>query len=309
MQGAFVKGIYNIFELRKALSTAFQASVHHHPQPSLPLPEEKILGLSKPEEQLFYKKGRAAVHEEVGWWMSEKLELGADDLFRKTGVDVINECIGNIVTRLSECRLKTRSVNLRTRSLFVHVGKGDVEYRREIIRHILNSYMDEFPHIYQRWNPLPNDFDGSPQSAIRRTEAFRIPAFRRDSDTASQVNSVVLRRSERLASVKASSTIVHGQQGFCYRKTGELPVTPTKARKKATQDVEHPAKRRKLADVSNVPGPSRNNDESISAAPLKIKAKNLKLETRKKVRKFFGASDENAVSNGTRSRSKFDGSL
>ena len=44
------------------------------------------MGLSKPEEQLFYKEGRAAVREEVGWWMSEKLELGADDLFGKVSL-------------------------------------------------------------------------------------------------------------------------------------------------------------------------------------------------------------------------------
>lgn len=86
MPEAFVKALCSTFELRQALSTAFQASVHHHPQPSLPLPAEKILGLSKPDEQRFYEEGRAAVREEVGWWMSEKLELGAHDLFRKVSL-------------------------------------------------------------------------------------------------------------------------------------------------------------------------------------------------------------------------------
>ncbi|KAE9392092.1 hypothetical protein BT96DRAFT_1000644 [Gymnopus androsaceus JB14] len=120
--------------------------------------------------------------------------------------------------------------------------------------------------------PVSDDFDDSPQSAIRRTEAFRVPAFRRE--TASQTDGavVVVRRSQRLASrpIKASST-----------------ATKPQGRKKATQDVlEH------LKCSTN--GTWKSDDESISAAPFKIK----KLETRKKVKRFFGVSDENAVSKG-----------
>ncbi|KAE9402161.1 hypothetical protein BT96DRAFT_562303 [Gymnopus androsaceus JB14] len=140
----------------------------------------------------------------------------------------------------------------------------------------------------------------------RRTEEFCIPAFRRETPSQTDVAVLVVRRSRRLASrpVKALSTAA--PQGIFFRKIGELPVTPTKGRKKATQDaLAHPAKRRRLADVSNLPGPSwRGDDESISAAPLKVKARNLKQGTRDKVKKFLGVFDENAVSNRTRSRSK-----
>ncbi|KAE9392099.1 hypothetical protein BT96DRAFT_1023740 [Gymnopus androsaceus JB14] len=112
---------------------------------------------------------------------------------------------------------------------------------------------------------------------------------------------LVVRRSQRLASrpVKASSTAA--PQGIFFRRIGELPVTPTKGRKKAAQDaLEHPAKRRRLADVSNLLTPSQSismaslkasqkpaSDESISAAPFKV-VKARKHGARERVKRFFG---------------------
>ncbi|KAE9392103.1 hypothetical protein BT96DRAFT_1000653 [Gymnopus androsaceus JB14] len=299
------------------MSSSFKASICHYPPPSLPLPSETIPDVSKPEIQKFYKAGRAVLRAQVESWISTNLQLGNEHLFRETAVKAVDENIEALISRLAAYNLPKKSIKLRVISFFVQVGREDVAFDVKIIGSMLDFYLDEFSHLFKRWRPVAEDFDGSPQSAIRRTEHFRIPAFRRDLGTASQVDSaVLLRRSQRLASrpVKASSTA--GQQGFLFRQVGEIPVTPTKGRKKATQDaLEHPAKRRRLADVSNL-APSQSismaplkvsrkpaNDESISAAPFKV-VKARKQGTRERVKRFFGVVDENAVSNGTRSRSK-----
>ncbi|KAE9403950.1 hypothetical protein BT96DRAFT_989682 [Gymnopus androsaceus JB14] len=63
-----------------------------------------------------------------------------------------------------------------------------------IIRQLLNTYLDEFPHLLQRWDFLPSDNDHSPDSVRRRIEEFRIPAYEhKEADPP-------LRRSERISS-------------------------------------------------------------------------------------------------------------
>ncbi|KAE9387890.1 hypothetical protein BT96DRAFT_981236 [Gymnopus androsaceus JB14] len=316
MPEKFVKGLFSTFELRKAMSNAFRNSVRHHPPPSLPLPAEGITGLSKSQIEEFGEAGREVVGARVETFLMDALGLERDSFFSQaspTAVKIVDKNMDKVITSLSECELSKKSVESRTRFFFVHIGRSEAEFSLENIGPMLDLYLDEFPHIFQRWRPVPDDFEGSPQSAIRRTEEFRIPVFRRE--TASQVDSAVLRRSQRLASRPAKFTA--GQQRFFFRKIGELPVTPTKGQKKTTQDaLEHPAKRRRLADVSNLLTPSQSismaplkanrkpaNDESISAAPFKV-VKARKQGARERVKRFFGVVDENAVSNGTRSRLK-----
>ncbi|KAE9392102.1 hypothetical protein BT96DRAFT_1023743 [Gymnopus androsaceus JB14] len=295
MPETLVKGIFDTSELHKAMTEGFKNSIRHHPSTVSAATCRAHLGSLEATDS---KVGRSRSRH-------------SDILFSQIAVKAIETSIETLIAHLAIDETK-KSIKLRVTSFFVHVGREDAAFSCENIKPMLHLYMEEFSHIFQRCSPVPDDFDGSPQSAIRRTEGFRIPAFRRETPSQTDGAALVVRRSQRLASrpVKASSTA--GRQAFSFRKIGEIPVTPTKGRKKATQDaLEHPTKRRRLADVSNFLTPSQSistvlpsqkpaNDESISAAPLKTR----KQRARERVKRLFGVVDENAVSNGTRSRSK-----
>ncbi|KAE9402162.1 hypothetical protein BT96DRAFT_918365 [Gymnopus androsaceus JB14] len=117
MPQTFVKGIFNTSELRKAMTDGLKASIQHYPRPSLPLPAEHILDLSKPQILELVCAGRSIVCAGVEGFLLDVMGLKADILFSQIAMQAVETSIETLIARLAIDETK-KSIKSRITSFF-----------------------------------------------------------------------------------------------------------------------------------------------------------------------------------------------
>ncbi|KAE9394911.1 hypothetical protein BT96DRAFT_923242 [Gymnopus androsaceus JB14] len=270
MPQKYVKSITSPSELQAAMRNSLKQSITLNPPPSFPLPAKlsQLPGSKTTGEE----NGSAVLKDLVQEFLAEQLGLSglSGNFFCELSVGVITESIPLILQRIanhSGFKLSARGIKDRSRAFFILLGRGELDTK--LFLKSLETHLEEFPHLYQRWHFLPSDHDGSPESVGRHMETFRIPEFQRKEEAGHDSNSktpLVLRRSQRISS-KLDGVTLSTASIKRFALTG--PVTPLKRNRNAEVEPEE-ARVIKKSKLSKPARPQRKeNGNQTIGAPLK----------------------------------------